>query len=1012
MKSTRIFVALIFMIIGAIISCSQSFAVSERNWIDSSLYHREIPAPADAGGCSHELWMIKTNPTFDYHGESLPKDVCVYHALGFSYAVYERKYTSIGLTNWMTERKIAVKKDGQEYAVPISNLNMSSLEPLAYLGKSSKFLYVWQAPGHITETGASIVDDFISKIKTDLVSGYYVIPNDAWRAPILNSNNNYTIVNGISGSSNGQWLVLISNGQFIRVNLLNGRQDIIAAHNFYQSYLWPVPMFDLFINNTGSLAGYLAKTDSSQIYNINDNCINPTQKPLTYRDPVIYTNCLHNDMTSFLYHNVHSLSQTPSYQGTRISADSKILTFSVDETRWYQISYENFTGEKYLALGDSYTSGEGDIDQYGEEHYLAGTNIAGDYAQGVPREMCHLSDRSYPFLLGAQAGLQRRFGMDSVACSGAIRLNIANTTGSLQYKEYINGAYFGQLTSDKLNSEIPRLKGIVNANYLQQEALDDVLPGRIQQIEQLKKLQPYAATVQISGNDLGFGPIMASCVMNWTGDIDRVAGVDPNDCDWANPEFRSKIARAILDNRRHLVDLYKTLHEASPATQLYAVSYPLFIKQTAVCWNMPTLSAAEQEFAIESITFANATIKSAASEAGIRYIDIQDALGDQVICGKSGAMTEPFDYINAAAMADIKKGMVADAIIRKYNLTDPQDIVMVHTLYRLVKNTADQAAFWQSPYLNLMALTQQLVHPNAEGHRLIADKIIQALGNESIVTAKCDEKVIFCPSTSSSTVPAIPNYFGPDLTATGTIVEISSIQFRAGIEVGGKLIDSGYTGAVWAARQGAKIYANLHSQVPLAGPLRITLHSSSYNLGEIANAGSESLIVIPNNTKVGMHILEISGKTQTGQDYYALSPIAIIGSQYDEDVDGIPDDKDACLYRSTCIQASLPTTGTNSSTNSSSNAQASEGVKLVFKQGILPQTSPNLINFAGNDDSSMQNNQFNSGKLNDQIKNSILSRHSTNTLPVAAVRLDYWMWWIVLAGGLLYFLTRVRREKN
>src|SRR5690606_18148670 len=79
----------------------------------------------------------------------------------------------------------------------------------------------------------------------------------------------------------------------------------------------------------------------------------------------------------------------------------------------------------YLALGDSYSSGEGDIERRsnGSTYYLEGTDVTGDYEKGIPEEKCHVSNRSYPFVL-QQSGAVEGDRIQSVACSGAKRADV------------------------------------------------------------------------------------------------------------------------------------------------------------------------------------------------------------------------------------------------------------------------------------------------------------------------------------------------------------------------------------------------------------------------------------------------------------------------------------------------------------------------------------------------------------------------------------------------------------
>ena len=893
-------------------AASEASAADERNWIGSPLYHREIPKPKDGKGCIIELWMIAADPRLDFHSQDkLPTEVCAYHAEGFSYGIFSRMYTSIGLDNWTKESYMAVKKDGDDYARPVQDFGYNGSMPLPSLGKSTSLAVVSATPGYFTQATLAIIDDFLSKLTVDILSGYYRLLPNSYRENFNNEGGKELVINGYGASSNGKWLAVISKGQLMRINMQSGQTDIIAKHNFVESYLWPDPIYNLFINNDGNRLGYAGRTSDAVIFSISENCVTPDSSPTSYLDRRIYTRCLYRTIGPEL--DVHSEQIGPYSGGIRwyfypsLLNNGTVLQYQDSHDLWHQISYENFSANKYMALGDSYASGEGDVDQFGGPHYLDGTNVWGDYKVGIPRENCHVSDHSYPFLLGAHAGLQQHFGMETVACSGAVQLNIAKRLDDFRpHAEYIAGVYMGQLTQ-RDGQDRPRLEGIPNATQLQQEALDKLLPGRVQQVEQLKRLQPYVATVQISGNDLNFAPIIQSCALNWPGTHkEQTTNPVPEDCDWSRSEFRAKVAAAILSNRADLVKLYRELKQASPNTQFYAVGYPLFVKQAMFCLNIPSFSPAEVEFITESIKFTNATIRSAASEAGFRYLNIEDALGDQVICGKDGAMTAPFDFVSAAAMADMKRGVTAEEVLTKYGITNPPTrayLKRLFTDYERVRAINPKA----SPYLKFLEVTQELSHPNAEGHRLIANKVIDALGNESILTANCDGRVILCPGADASTIPSVPTYFGDKLSSTGMAVELVSIVFKTiqnGVE---DVAKTGYDGGIWVVRQGSKLKITLTPRADIASGAKIVLHSNTYELGELSLESPgvyAAEITIPSSVPVGMHTVEIAGMTTSGSPYYSLMPVAIIGSPDDEDGDGIEDSIDRCLYRSVCMDAS------------------------------------------------------------------------------------------------------------
>lgn len=168
----------------------------------------------------------------------------------------------------------------------------------------------------------------------------------------------------------------------------------------------------------------------------------------------------------------------------------------------------------YLAMGDSYSSGEGDAflgsTFLGKTvlpgiFYLKGTNEYGNPALSIPQEMCHVSSNSYPFVL--QKELMKESSMISVACSGA--------TVAGDYTD-INGGSNTNYLGQKDSSEKARLSLFVNdgikLNKWKSDALEiSHIPGRNKQIEFVKRYQPAAVTLTGGGNDIEFPSFMYAC---------------------------------------------------------------------------------------------------------------------------------------------------------------------------------------------------------------------------------------------------------------------------------------------------------------------------------------------------------------------------------------------------------------------------------------------------------------------------------------------------------------------
>ena len=114
--------------------------------------------------------------------------------------------------------------------------------------------------------------------------------------------------------------------------------------------------------------------------------------------------------------------------------------------------------QTYVAMGDSYSAGEGNPPFYNGSDVESGTTDA-----------CHRSPKAYPALLAAKLGLIFKFA----ACSGA-------TTGN-----------------------------IWNSGHAPETVATDPEGLQIDQLSTLTKI----VTISIGGNDLGFSDVLKSCIL-------------------------------------------------------------------------------------------------------------------------------------------------------------------------------------------------------------------------------------------------------------------------------------------------------------------------------------------------------------------------------------------------------------------------------------------------------------------------------------------------------------------
>lgn len=261
----------------------------------------------------------------------------------------------------------------------------------------------------------------------------------------------------------------------------------------------------------------------------------------------------------------------------------------------------------YLAMGDSYSSGEGDIERRpnGLKYYRPGTDVEGDFVGNIPEEKCHISARSYPYRLRQD---MHSASVMSIACSGAQMKDIEGLS-----------EYLGQARA----SGKPRLLEAPNRMQLQDEALVDFIPGRILQSSFIEAYKPDTATISIGGNDLDFGNKLKLCISN-----DPLAN-----CSLTTEKGRAQLGKEIKALYPKLKELYKKLKISSRETQFYVVGYPQFVsRQFNNCAVNVALSPTERVMINEAVAYANDVIKAAANDSGMKYIDIEDSLSGHALC--------------------------------------------------------------------------------------------------------------------------------------------------------------------------------------------------------------------------------------------------------------------------------------------------------------------------------------------------------------------------------------------
>lgn len=241
----------------------------------------------------------------------------------------------------------------------------------------------------------------------------------------------------------------------------------------------------------------------------------------------------------------------------------------------------------YVAIGDSYASGEG------TGSYFAATDRPRSQGAAAPRNLCRRSPIAYPYLvLGA---LERRGdepALRDVACSGA-------TTGDL-------------LDHWQFTDTPPQV-----------EALDPVV---------------RVITIQVGGNDLGFGAVLDRCV-----DVKIVHERTP-----CAEDVRSRVATESATVAGALDRAFGAVRLRAPNATVLVLGYPLIFELDELPIGTKKRCAHVRRDDVIAIIEANVAlnrlVEDAASRLGLTFLPLDRLFDDHGLCGRSD------DWINGMTL--------------------------------------------------------------------------------------------------------------------------------------------------------------------------------------------------------------------------------------------------------------------------------------------------------------------------------------------------------------------------
>lgn len=561
---------------------------------------------SSTGASWHMPGCNEQRVTVEQLGKIADEDACVTEESGIELAVFVREQA--------TQLKVyALKTKSDMRFHQVTNLDGGAFNPvLLYDGG-----LILASPGQdllqmikLADISSS-VQPALNYPAQHVVSRTYELTTAAAQT-IRDDAGNAVHVRRIDVSNNYNFAVVEIYGRGVGLVDLSTLKVRYVSHDKVSDYSSSGGEMRFSVSDDGKMVVVVRTSDKfAKMYFVDGSCA-----PGVYsEDP----SCRFVDFTTDLYLDSSLDAATPYY-----------LHFALDQKQLFMRSHKS-GGElietriepdwsvrqlEYLALGDSYSSGEGDIGRKanGATYYLPGT-LGED-------ESCHVSSRSYPFLLRSVWKLDST-KMQSIACSGA-RL-------ALDYFDP-RTTYLGQ---------DDRLHGMSNMKALQKTAIGQFTPGRVPQLEFVKKYQPKTITFTAGGNDIGFAGIMRYCAASF------------GTCNYASDtRLRDSLDSLIDMQYDNLVAFIQAVRAASPETRIFMVGYPKFFSDTiGVCsFNAVLLDMSEIRMINRGVERLNSAIKRAAADTGTYYIDIERSLQGGALCEGSRYVT---GFIDAGGFRDV-----------------------------------------------------------------------------------------------------------------------------------------------------------------------------------------------------------------------------------------------------------------------------------------------------------------------------------------------------------------------
>lgn len=280
-----------------------------------------------------------------------------------------------------------------------------------YSESNDQFIgYFWAS---VSESRLVVYENFVKSLSVSVQNGvrHYGLIDQTPQFSLVHPSGSSFFAQNAAISPNGKWiLVEVRSFGFYRIHTETYEiRRVIAPGVAYTNY-GPQPSVQLAISNDGQMVAVMGNRMGVWIVKVLDGCGDLLTVNTGFEYTGAVTPCAFLDTPTSRYIDNFLYALLPQF-----SQDSKSVSFNIYGNGVLArhvtlISQDTSDSLRYyLAIGDSFTSGEGETD---DSFYIGGAV-----------NKCHVSSRAYPYLVGAQLG----YSTHNAACSGATMLTARET---------------------------------------------------------------------------------------------------------------------------------------------------------------------------------------------------------------------------------------------------------------------------------------------------------------------------------------------------------------------------------------------------------------------------------------------------------------------------------------------------------------------------------------------------------------------------------------------------------